>query len=184
MRPARQSRVASAAAGAARSAAHDARLSFDGPAEPATLRELMKRRDYVLFWIGRVGATLGVQIQSVALGWQMYAVARETMDVKQSAFYVGMIGLAAFIPVLLLSPIAGETADRHDRRKVLLLCYTGEIATAVTLAAGLDLRLRQHPAAAGALGPVRGQPRLHGPVRHRAWLRCWCRAACCPGPSR
>ncbi|WP_310541842.1 MFS transporter, partial [Phenylobacterium sp.] len=106
----------------------------DGPAEPTTLRELMKRRDYVLFWIGRVGATLGVQIQSVALGWQMYAVARETMDVKQSAFYVGMIGLAAFIPVLLLSPIAGETADRHDRRKVLLLCYTGEIATAVTLA--------------------------------------------------
>ena len=108
---------------------------FDEPAEPTTLRELMKRRDYVLFWIGRVGATLGVQIQSVALGWQMYAVARETMDVKQSAFYVGMIGLAAFIPVLLLSPFAGETADRYDRRKVLLLCYVGEIATAVTLAA-------------------------------------------------
>ncbi len=107
----------------------------DGPAEPATLRELMKRRDYVLFWISRVGATLGVQIQSVALGWQMYAVARETMDVKQSAFYVGMIGLAAFIPVLLLSPFAGETADRYDQRKVLLLCYLGEIATAVTLAA-------------------------------------------------
>ncbi|MDO8800933.1 MFS transporter [Phenylobacterium sp.] len=107
----------------------------DGPAEPTTLRELMRRRDYVLFWIGRVGATLGVQIQSVALGWQMYAVARETMDVKQSAFYVGMIGLAAFIPVLLLSPFAGETADRYDRRKVLLLCYVGEIATAVTLAA-------------------------------------------------
>ena len=105
---------------------------FDEPAEPTTLRELMKRRDYVLFWIGRVGATLGVQIQSVALGWQMYAVARETMDVKQSAFYVGMIGLAAFIPVLLLSPFAGETADRYDRRKVLLLCYVGEIATAVS----------------------------------------------------
>lgn len=107
----------------------------DGPAEPTTLRELMKRRDFVLFWIARVAATLGVQIQSVALGWQMYAVARETMDVKQSAFYVGMIGLAAFIPVLLLSPFAGETADRHDRRKVLLICYVGEIATAVTLAA-------------------------------------------------
>ncbi|RZJ91602.1 MAG: MFS transporter, partial [Brevundimonas sp.] len=73
--------------------------------------------------------------QSVALGWQMYAVARETMDVKQSAFYVGMIGLAAFIPVLLLSPFAGETADRHDRRRVLLICYAGEITTAVILAA-------------------------------------------------
>ena len=107
----------------------------DGPAEPTTLRELMRRRDFMLFWTGRVASTLGVQIQSVALGWQMYAVARETMDVKQSAFYVGMIGLAAFIPVLFLSPFAGETADRHDRRKVLLICYTAEISTAVILAA-------------------------------------------------
>lgn len=106
----------------------------DGPAQPTTIRELIRRRDFMLFWFARVAATLGVQIQSVALGWQMYAVARETMDVKQSAFYVGMIGLAAFIPVLFLSPIAGETADRHDRRKVLLICYVGEIGTAVTLA--------------------------------------------------
>ena len=105
------------------------------PAEPNGLRELLKHRDYVLFWIARVAATLGVQIQSVALGWQMYAVARETMDVKQAALYVGLIGLAAFVPVLVLSPFAGETADRHDRRKVLLICYVGEIITAVTLAA-------------------------------------------------
>jgi len=107
----------------------------DDPAQPTAIRDLLRRGDFVRFWTARVAATLGVQIQSVALGWQMYAVARETMDVKQAAFYVGMIGLAAFIPVLLLSPIAGETADRHDRRKVLLWCYAGEIATAVTLAA-------------------------------------------------
>ncbi|MDP3745841.1 MAG: MFS transporter [Phenylobacterium sp.] len=107
----------------------------DDPAQPTAIRDLLRRGDFVRFWTARVAATLGVQIQSVALGWQMYAVARETMDVKQAAFYVGMIGLAAFIPVLLLSPIAGETADRHDRRKVLLWCYCGEIATAVTLAA-------------------------------------------------
>ena len=105
------------------------------PDQPVSIRELLKHTDYVKFWTARVAATLGVQIQSVTLGWQMYAVARETMDVKQSAFYVGMIGLAAFIPVLLLSPFAGETADRHDRRKVLLICYAGEITTAVILAA-------------------------------------------------
>ena len=105
------------------------------PPEPSTLRALLRRRDFVLFWLARVAATLGVQIQSVALGWQMYAVARETMDVKQSAFYVGMLGLAAFIPVFLLALPAGETADRHDRRKILLWCYAGEIATAVILAA-------------------------------------------------
>lgn len=113
--------------------------------QPVTIRELLKRTDYVKFWVARVAATLGVQIQSVALGWQMYAVARETMDVKQSAFYVGMIGLAAFIPVLLLSPFAGETADRHDRRKVLLFCYAGEISTAVVLAAAAIFQFASIP---------------------------------------
>ena len=110
----------------------------DSPAdapEPSTLRALLRRRDFVLFWLARVAATLGVQIQSVALGWQMYAVARQTMDVKQSAFYVGMLGLAAFVPVFLLALPAGETADRHDRRRILLWCYAGEIVTAVILAA-------------------------------------------------
>jgi len=106
----------------------------DSP-EDLSIRALLKRRDFVLFWGARVAATLGVQIQSVALGWQMYSVARETMSVAQSAFYVGMIGLAAFVPVFLLALPAGETADRHDRRKILLVCYLGEIATAVVLAA-------------------------------------------------
>lgn len=104
-------------------------------APPPSARALLGRRDYMMFWTSRITATLGVQIQSVALGWQMYAVARETMSVAQSAFYVGMIGLAAFIPVFLLALPAGETADRHDRRKVLLFCYTAEISTAVVLAA-------------------------------------------------
>jgi MFS family permease len=54
--------------------------------------------------------------------------------VQESAFLVGMIGLAAFIPVFLLTLPAGETADRYDRKKVLLICLTGEIATVLTLA--------------------------------------------------
>ena len=106
----------------------------DSP-EDLSIRALLKRRDFVLFWAARMAATLGVQIQSVALGWQMYSVARETMSVAQSAYYVGMIGLAAFVPVFLLALPAGEAADRHDRRIILLFCYLGEIATAVILAA-------------------------------------------------
>ena len=71
----------------------------DAANEPTSLRELMRRGDYVKFWTARVASTLGVQIQSVALGWQMYAVARDSMGVKEAAFYVGMIGLAAFVAV-------------------------------------------------------------------------------------
>jgi MFS family permease len=111
---------------------HPPDLSADAP---PSAYALLRRPAYMAFWASRLTATLGVQIQSVTLGWQMYAVARETMDVKEAALYVGLLGLAAFIPVLLLSPLAGETADRLDRRKVLLVCYLGEIATAVTLAA-------------------------------------------------
>ena len=107
----------------------------DSPAEPDDLsfRALLARRDFVALWLSRVAATLGVQIQSVALGWQMYAVARQTMDVKIAAFYVGMIGLAAFVPVFVLALPAGEAADRHDRRTILAWCYLAEIATAVLL---------------------------------------------------
>jgi MFS family permease len=89
----------------------------------------------MLFVVSRVTAVLGVQIQSVALGWQVYAVARQTMPVAQAAFYVGMIGLVSFIPVFLLALPAGEAADRYDRKVILLLSFAGEVATAAVLAA-------------------------------------------------
>jgi MFS family permease len=97
-------------------------------------RALLKERDYLCFWASRWTGSFAAQIQSVAMGWQMYALARLTHNVQESAFLVGMIGLAAFIPVFLLTLPAGETADRYDRKKVLLVCFTGEIATVLTLA--------------------------------------------------
>jgi MFS family permease len=97
-------------------------------------RALLKERDYLYFWASRWTGSFAAQIQSVAMGWQMYAIARQTRSVQESAFLVGMIGLAAFVPVFLLTLPAGETADRYDRKKVLLCCFAGEIATVLTLA--------------------------------------------------
>ena len=102
---------------------------------PATARELLRHRDYMMFWSTRVASTLGVQIQSVALGWQVYAVARRTHTVAESAFYVGMIGLVTFIPVLLLALWAGEAADRYARKRILQICYLGEISSVLLLLA-------------------------------------------------
>jgi MFS family permease len=105
------------------------------PSAPVpSARALLKERDYLLFWVSRWTGGFAAQIQSVAMGWQMYAIARLTRSVQESAFLVGMIGLAAFIPVFLLTLPAGETADRYDRKKVLLVCFAGEIATVLTLA--------------------------------------------------
>lgn len=96
-------------------------------------RALLKERDYLFFWGARWCGAFAAQIQSVALGWQMYALARRTLDVQQAAFLVGMIGLAAFVPVFLLTLPAGEAADRYDRRKVMLTCLAGEMASVLIL---------------------------------------------------
>jgi MFS family permease len=104
------------------------------PDEPVpSARALLKERDYLLFWGTRWTGSFASQIQSVAMGWQMYALARIDRSVEESAFLVGMIGLAAFVPVFLLTLPAGEAADRYDRKKVLLLCLSGEIASVLVL---------------------------------------------------
>jgi len=97
----------------------------DQPASPASpepdtsTRALLRQSDFMLFWAARFLSTLGVQIQSVALGWQVYAIARLTHSVGESAFMVSMIGLAQFLPLLLLTLIAGETADRRTRKLIV-----------------------------------------------------------------
>lgn len=106
--------------------------SSDEPAPSA--RALLKERDYLLFWGARWTGSFASQVQSVAMGWQMYALARLERSVEESAFLVGMIGLAAFLPVFLLTLPAGEAADRYDRKKVLLLCLSGEIVSVLVLA--------------------------------------------------
>jgi MFS family permease len=107
----------------------------DTPAIPVpSARALLKERDYLAFWVSRWTGSFAAQIQSVTMGWQMYALARLDHTVQQSAFLVGMIGLASFIPVFLLTLPAGDTADRYDRRTVLKICLTGEMASVLTLA--------------------------------------------------
>jgi MFS family permease len=106
-------------------------MSDDGA--PST-RSLLSERDYLYFWASRWMGSFGTQVQSVAMGWQIYAISRRTLDVAHSAFNVSLIGLVTFTPLLLLALPAGETADRHDRRKVLACCYVAEILGVALLA--------------------------------------------------
>jgi MFS family permease len=83
---------------------------------------------YRFFWIGRVLASLSYQAIGVVVGWQIYALTHST-------FALGMVGLAQFLPLLLLTLVVGHVADRIDRRRILMLCRTIEGLTAATLAA-------------------------------------------------
>ena len=73
------------------------------------------------------------------IAWEVYEVARRAMSVAEAAFAVGMIGLAQFLPLFALTLIAGEAADRYDRRRILALCYLTQLLTSAGLAARSSL---------------------------------------------
>ncbi|MDR6126034.1 MFS family permease [Sphingomonas sp. SORGH_AS802] len=71
------------------------------------------------YWLSRFSGTIAVSAMSIVIGWQVYNLARETMDVRQAAFMLGMIGFAQFVPLFLLTPITGLVADSVDRRWIV-----------------------------------------------------------------
>lgn len=84
-------------------------------------------RDFRFYWFMRLFNTLAIQMLSVAIGWQVYDVARQTRSVEESAFLLGMIGLAQFLPLFFLTLIAGYAADRLDRRWIGRAAITLEV---------------------------------------------------------
>jgi MFS family permease len=73
-------------------------------------------RDFRLFLSGRALSNLSIQMQSVAVGWQVY-------DLTNDPLALGYVGLAVFLPVACLTLPAGDAADRFDRRFILAASY-------------------------------------------------------------
>jgi len=108
-------------------------------------RALLREGDYVRFWASRWMGSLGSQIQSVTMGWQVYELSRRTLGIGASAFNVSLIGLITFAPLFFLALPAGETADRHDRRLIILFCYAGEAVAVAILAVATLMGLASVP---------------------------------------
>ena len=101
----------------------------------AKARSPLSFRDYRLFWIARFAGVLAQVGMVVVIGWQVYDIARTDygMDPKAAAFQLGLIGIAQFVPLLLLMPVAGWMADRFDRRIVSVSAISLDIANALAL---------------------------------------------------
>ena len=65
------------------------------------------------YFVARLAATIAQMAMVIVIGWQVYAIARETMNPKDAAFLLGMIGLAQFLPLFLLTLVVGYVADRE-----------------------------------------------------------------------
>ena len=77
----------------------------------------------------RVFANMGFHMLGVAVGWQLYALTGSALD-------LGLVGLAQFVPMVLLTLIVGQVADRYDRRLIAAVCQFTEAAAAGTLVVG------------------------------------------------
>ena len=84
-----------------------------------------------------------MQVQAIALAWQVYAVARQTSSVAQASLAVGMLGLAQFLPMFALTLFAGHAADIYDRRKIMMAGLGLQLCTSALFGAmaygGLNL---------------------------------------------
>lgn len=105
----------------------------------------LRLRGNLRLWVGvRIAVTLAIQMQAVAVAWQVYSLTK-------SALSLGYVGLAQFLPAVLLALVTGHVADRFERRRILMVCY-GAIALAALLFAVLaSLRDAPVPAFYGVL---------------------------------
>jgi len=92
--------------------------------------------DYRRYWLARLMGVFATMSMVVLLGYQLYAVARDDygMSVAEASFQLGLLGLAQFIPLFLLTPVAGLAADRFDRRHVAAFANGIDALVAVVLA--------------------------------------------------
>jgi MFS family permease len=95
------------------SAGNGARIAFNYP-------------DFVLFQLARFCIVVSTEMQAVAVGWQVYEITKRPLD-------LGLVGLAQFLPGILLFLVSGNLTDRFERRKLIVLCYTGFAACSGSL---------------------------------------------------
>lgn len=92
-------------------------------------KPLLKNRDFLLFVICRSVNVVGVHALTVAVGWHVYQISRDPVD-------LGLIGLAQFAPAFILFLLAGIAADRYQRKRIMVICNALHIV-AVSLIAAL-----------------------------------------------
>ena len=90
--------------------------------------------DFVLFQAARFLIVAATEMQAVAVGWQVYDITKRALD-------LGLVGLAQFLPGILLFLVSGHASDRFERRKVLCACYAG-----YAVCSGLLLFIAEHGA--------------------------------------
>jgi MFS family permease len=95
--------------------------------DPST--RLTRHRSFMWFWWARTSSNGAFMMQGVAVGWQIYDLTNNPLD-------LGLVGLMQFFPLVALSLVIGQVADRFDRRRVAAASQVGKALAALALAVG------------------------------------------------
>jgi len=90
---------------------------------------LLRHPPFAFLWSSRVLANVGSQMLGVAVGWQLYALTGSALD-------LGLVGLAEFAPIVALTLVVGQVADRYDRRLIAASCQMVNAGAAAALVLG------------------------------------------------
>ena len=92
----------------------------------AHLRDLLAQRQFIRFWLARLGGVTANQMLMMALAWHVY-------DLTGSAWDLGLVGLLQFVPALLMTLPAGHLADRWHRGRIFAVCLLTQAVVALVL---------------------------------------------------
>jgi hypothetical protein len=76
--------------------------------------DALRHREFRLIWYGQIFSSMATWMDQVARGWLIY-------ELTDSAFQLGLVRGIQAVPILLLSPLAGSTADRYSRKMQVLV---------------------------------------------------------------
>ncbi len=91
--------------------------------EKMNIFRALQHRNYRLFFIGQTISLVGTWMQQLAVGWLVYRL-------TNSALLLGLIGFLGQLPIFVLTPFAGVIADRHNRRRILVITQSLAMAQA------------------------------------------------------
>ena len=91
--------------------------------------------DFRYFWLARFTAVMATIAMVVVIGYQLYDTARSDygMSIKEASFQLGLLGLVQFVPLAILTPVAGWAADRFERRSVAIFSNLIDLLIAAAL---------------------------------------------------
>ncbi len=91
--------------------------------------------DFRFYWFARFLAVLATMGMVVVIGYQAYDIARSDygMSIREASLQLGLLGLVQFIPLALLTPVAGWAADRWERRTVARIANGIDMLVALAL---------------------------------------------------